>query len=477
MNCWKRASSSVILVFLLFSSGCARLSQSSASSRPDDSDRLALPRVEWVKYYEALGVHQKTNRRVAMLYFSHEPCKPCEMLEKWTFTDPRVVQAAAEFIPVKIDADVEVQMAERFRIQTYPMIVFARIDGGEIDRKAGYRDADFVLRWFKDIQADHNTMASVQKKLESNPDDVGLLLRQARNYLDADELEESVAFSARAAEIDPDNVDALILNGLHQLRLGKLDEAATAAAAAFLADESNEEARRLNVMIKLKQAENHLKAKDFAGAIEQYAKVLEIEPENFSAHMGLGHAQNEAGNTKKAFEEFQTAQAVRPLSSVPRVALGDLLEKEGNVAMAEEHYLAAIEMEPRYEPPYFRLMELYEKGGRRKELLDMFEKASFIEPAGAHNEIAWLLATSKHPDIFDPAAAETHARTAIELDPDSMYIDTLAEAYYAQGKHNLAIGVIKEAIAGDSEDLPYYQEQLEKFRQARDAALAGKKEG
>jgi tetratricopeptide (TPR) repeat protein len=426
--------------------------------------------IQWLKYYEALEVFQKTNRKITMIYFSHDRCQPCDMMEKWTFSDPKVVEAAKDFIPVKIESGDEAQVAKRFGIETYPMIVFARLDGGEMDRKAGYRDSDFLLRWIANIKANRNTISSVQKQLDEKPDDVDLLLRQAQNYLDADEIESSKKLTQKAAEIAPENSNVKILNVLYHLRLDELDVAMSVINEVLKADEQNEEALRLRTMVWLKKAEKSLRAHEFVEATQQYEEVLRIEPDNFTAHMGLGQALRETGDMDKALAEFKKAEAIRPDSAVPHVAIGDVYQKLGNDALAEQRYTKAIAIERRYEPPYFRLMELYEKNGRRDDLMKILDKALPIEPAGAHNEIAWLLATSKYPQIFDPLTAEKHAQQAVELDPDPMYLDTLAEAYYAQGKYGLAISIIKEAIAAQPDDLQYYEDQLEKFQKARGPA-------
>jgi tetratricopeptide (TPR) repeat protein len=85
------------------------------------------------------------------------------------------------------------------------------------------------------------------------------------------------------------------------------------------------------------------------------------------------------------------------------------------------------------------------------------------------------MATSEHADIRDPKAAIEHAFIAIELTPHTWYIDTLAEAYYAAGRYDTAIAVIKEAIAKKPDDIKYYEDQLKKFQEA--TAVATPEEG
>jgi tetratricopeptide (TPR) repeat protein len=459
---------------LAVTSGCAGAPPRSTSiEQTAASIEAKTEGIPWAKYYEAMSIYKRTKQPYTLLYFTHNDCKPCDLLDKRTLDDPRVIQAVEEFIPIKIRGDVEVQMAQRFDVQTYPMLIFARLDGGEIDRKAGYRDAEFLLQWIKDLKSNKNTMSKLRQELEAKPTDVELLSRQARNYLDSDDLEQALELAQKASEIAPGNANVSVLFALYHLRLGELDQAETAVNAALDADSTNEEASRVRLSVLLKKAENLLKKEDYKGAAEIYSHVMELDDKNLGAVIGMGHVYRKTGEQEKALEEFQKASALRPDSAVPFVALGDIFQEQKNDTTAEQQYLSAIEKEPRYEAPYFRLMELYERNGRRDELLDMFAKVAPIEPAGAHNEIAWLLATSRYPDIFDPVAAEKHAEAAVELEPEPMYIDTLAEVYYAQKKYDLAIAIIKEAIAADPEELDYYKGQLEKFQKARVTKLSG----
>ncbi|UCD57191.1 MAG: tetratricopeptide repeat protein [Candidatus Hydrogenedentota bacterium] len=405
-----------------------------------------------------------------MLYFRRDPCAPCDVMEKWTFTDDGVLQALRGFIPVRIKGDVELQIVRRFGVRTFPMIVFASKEEGEIDRKAGYRDADSLLQWIEEVKANRTTLAALSKELARGSEDLDVLLKQSRNFMDADEMERALELAQKAADMAPGDANVLALYGLYYLRRNELEKAEAAVGAALQADAENHEARRLKIAILLSKADKLLADSRPADAIKLFSEVSEIEPHNFDACMGLARAHTATGETDTAFAELRRAVSLRPNSPVPHAALGELYQLNGNDAMAEKEYLKAVEIELRYEPPYFRLMELYEEGGRRDELMKTYKKVLSIEPAGAHNEIAWILATSKHPEIFAPEEAIRHANTAIELEPHPWYIDTLAEAYYAKGEYDLAIAIIKEAMAKKPDDMQYYQKQLEKFQKAREQA-------
>ncbi|MBI5116622.1 tetratricopeptide repeat protein [Candidatus Poribacteria bacterium] len=464
-------------VIPLAAAGCAGSRLSAAGITPSgEFDRLPdearTSQIEWLRYYEVLRASAGHPSRKLFLFFNRDSCEPCDMMEKWTFTDPDVLRALRDFIPVGVDGDVELQLVRRLKVQTFPMLVVLGPDETEIDRKAGYRDADFMLEWIKDIKANRGTMRALAEQLKQKPDDSELLLKQARNLLDANEIKAAIETAQKAAGATPGNPDVLAFFGYCYLRQRKLDAADAAATAALQIDPQNREAQRVKTAILLRRADDSFDKGDTTAAIENFSSVLEIDPESFEARMGMGKSYMKAGENERAAAQFQQAATLRPGSPAPHGALGDLRQQTGDDASAEAEYRKAIDLEPRYEMSYFRLMELYEKNDRRDELMKTFEKVVAIEPAGAHNEIAWLMATSKSHDILDPEAAIKHANQAVELQPHPWYIDTLAEAYYAHGDYDLAIAIIKEAIAKKPDDMQYYQGQLEKFRKAKEPATA-----
>ena len=87
------------------------------------------------------------------------------------------------------------------------------------------------------------------------------------------------------------------------------------------------------------------------------------------------------------------------------------------------------------------------------------------ENAWIINNLAWLYATSP-PPYSNPAEAVQLARNAADLNPDPQILDTLAEAYFADGQTQLALETIQRAIEGQPRDLGYFLRQLQKFQTA-----------
>ena len=96
------------------------------------------------------------------------------------------------------------------------------------------------------------------------------------------------------------------------------------------------------------------------------------------------------------------------------------------------------------------LASLLAASGRPDEAEKLFRRLLELKPknALAHNNLAWLLATSPDPKFRDAGRAVELAKKAVELDPKSEFIwNTLGVAHYRAGEWKAAI----EALAKSEE--------------------------
>jgi Zn-dependent protease with chaperone function len=104
------------------------------------------------------------------------------------------------------------------------------------------------------------------------------------------------------------------------------------------------------------------------------------------------------------------------------------------------------------------------------EALRAYEKAVVLNPNQPDilNNLAWLLATSEDPDTRDPLRALLLAQHAIGLKEAPHIWDTLAEAFYANGRIEEAIQAEEKALSMNPEDRHIYEGQLAKFRKGNE---------
>ena len=130
--------------------------------------------------------------------------------------------------------------------------------------------------------------------------------------------------------------------------------------------------------------------------------------------------------------------------------------------------VAIIEHELRRGPEHHRLyaaygslmLELGQVGKAEAALLKALE--SEPEDTTILNNLAWLYATSP-PPYFKPEAALALALRAAERDPLPYILDTLAEAYYVNGRVEEALQTIRKALLMEPKNRDYFLRQEQKF--------------
>ncbi|MFO7838563.1 MAG: M48 family metalloprotease [Desulfosalsimonadaceae bacterium] len=98
-----------------------------------------------------------------------------------------------------------------------------------------------------------------------------------------------------------------------------------------------------------------------------------------------------------------------------------------------------------------------------------YNKAIANEPdnARALNNLAWLYATTREKNIFQPEKALDLAKRAARINPQPHVLDTLAQCYFVNGEYQKAVETEKEAIARAGENASHYRKQLQKFQKNR----------
>ncbi|MCU0445467.1 MAG: thioredoxin fold domain-containing protein [Microscillaceae bacterium] len=75
-------------------------------------------------------------------------CQPCKMMSKLTFTDSEVGKISKMYyLAYKIDAErgEGVEVAEKYKVKSYPTVLFFNAEGKLIGRETGYMDQEHFL--------------------------------------------------------------------------------------------------------------------------------------------------------------------------------------------------------------------------------------------------------------------------------------------------------------------------------------------
>ncbi len=127
-----------------------------------------------------------------------------------------------------------------------------------------------------------------------------------------------------------------------------------------------------------------------------------------------------------------------------------------------------IERSPDNAELYRRLGDVNYAKNRYAAAAEAYRKALKLKPddAAALNNLAWLYATAETEELRNPEQALSLALQAVALDPSPHVLDTLAEAYYVNGRFDRAVEVARQALNNAWQDKSYFRGQLERFEKA-----------
>src|SRR5258708_31938088 len=88
----------------------------------------------WAKSYEAAQIQAQQDHKLIMVDLHADWCVRCKELDAKTYSDPKVIETANDFVPVSLNAEKEGRkLAARFNLHGYPTILF--LEPGADDKK------------------------------------------------------------------------------------------------------------------------------------------------------------------------------------------------------------------------------------------------------------------------------------------------------------------------------------------------------
>lgn len=164
----------------------------------------------------------------------------------------------------------------------------------------------------------------------------------------------------------------------------RLHSSQSARAVADLVKAAPDSARLHQVTAELLEAEG-----DFAAAIEQYRKALQIEPKLPGAHRALGVALmnnvNDEPSRKEAQACFERELALNPNDGLSEYQLGELMWLENRAGDALRRFSRAIELQPNFADAFIAMGKILTATGEPGRAVAMLEKAVSLDAA---NEVA-----------------------------------------------------------------------------------------
>ena len=179
----------------------------------------------------------------------------------------------------------------------------------------------------------------------------------------------------------------------------------------------------------------YLSRNQFSDAIREYNQALRLSPGSPAAQLGLAAAYARKGQPEKARTLLEAIVGHDPQTPETQLMLADLCAQQKLYPEAIQHYQQAIRLKP--------------------------------DSGAARNNLAWLLATADDKRYRNPSEALAQAQQAVRLShwKEPTFIDTLAEALYANGQYQQAVETQKRALALDPGDKAL-QQHMAKYLKA-----------
>ena len=230
--------------------------------------------------------------------------------------------------------------------------------------------------------------------------------------------------------------------------------------------------RTQHVAQALLRADTYVGRGQFEKSLQELQPLVQERPQDDRLRIRVAITYLGLERLDEAQQLLEQIVKIRGDSLAARAALAAVHRRRGSPQKAEEQH--AILLRALAQPPgatrsrqllgdiCFEL-KLYE------EAIVQFKQALALDPenASAHNNLAWLYATTEDRNFRRPRAALDHAYRAVRLTrwQEPNVIDTLAEALHANGRNQEAVEIQEKTLALDP-DNPEFQSHMKRYRQA-----------
>lgn len=247
-----------------------------------------------------------------------------------------------------------------------------------------------------------------KEALSINPAYLEPMVGLAESFFRMEEYDEASTWVAMARTYDRNNPDIAVLQGRILIGQGDVQGARSLFTDVLQSQPNNVEAR-------LGIAEADIAEGRSQTAIGRYAQTLKLAPESTRAILSLAMLYDESGDPAKAGSYYELA--VKSHSSDPQVQLAAAAwsARNGSYSAAERRAQIALSLKPGLERAKLLLGGIYLQTGRATDAVTTLRD---VVTANRDNSLAWYSLAMAYRRSSDPAKAIASFASALLSRPD-----------------------------------------------------------
>jgi Tfp pilus assembly protein PilF len=184
-------------------------------------------------------------------------------------------------------------------------------------------------------------------------------------------------------------------------------------------------------------------------AIEHYRAALQSNPLYDDAYSNLARALADRGDYQQAATLFETALGLKPDDLKTRNNFGDVLILQGRYREAAQQFQEVLRLQPEHFRAHNNLAICWRKLGKTDQAISEYRAAIRLQPAfvEAINNLAWILAAGTDARFRNGPEAVALATQACELTgyQNPIALTTLAAAYAEMNRFPEALVMAEQA--------------------------------
>ena len=257
-------------------------------------------------------------------------------------------------------------------------------------------DAHLLLgNSYREIDRDIYELKHLKIAVELEPNNFDANWDIGHAYLRMNDFENSLTHFKKAVELDPNHFGARSMIGHVYLDTGRFQEAINQFEKSLTIPSGNSEAiedtkralqrareevkkQEIIVSYHKKDGIQYLQKQQYPEAIQEFLKVLEVDPNNFDAHLLLGNSYREIDRDIYELKHLKIAVELEPNNFDANWDIGHAYLRMNDFENSLTHFKKAVELDPNHFGARSMIGHVYLDTGRFQEAINQFEKSLTI---------------------------------------------------------------------------------------------------